>query len=267
LKRLLATVLFLLAVFSYGQVSDRFVLLDGGAFTMGSPANEPRRAGNETAHQVTVSSFYIGKYEVTQAEYQELMGANPSLFKGENLPVEQVNWFNAVAYCNRLSERDELKPAYAIAGQNVTWDKTANGYRLPTEAEWEYACRAGTSTPFSTGNNITSDQANFNGTLPYNNNSRTAYRQRTAPVGSFAPNSFGAYDMHGNVAEWCWDWHGEYARGEQTNPAGAASGGYRIFRGGGWNHSADFLRSARRSALAPSERGYFLGFRLVRNVE
>jgi formylglycine-generating enzyme required for sulfatase activity len=209
----------------------------------------------------------MGKYEVTQAEYQELTGTNPSLFKGENLPVEQVNWFSAVEYCNKRSEKEGLTPAYTINERIVTWDKTANGYRLPTEAEWEYACRAETLSAFYTGDNITSESANFNGGLPYNNNRASAFRRTTIAVGSLAPNSFGIYDMHGNVAEWCWDWHGEYARGDQANPSGAAAGGYKIFRGGGWNHPADFLRSAKRSALTPADRGNYLGFRLVRNAQ
>jgi formylglycine-generating enzyme required for sulfatase activity len=220
----------------------------------------------EFQRQVTVSSFYMGRHEVTQSEYEEVMGTNPSLLKGANLPVEQVRWFDAVEFCNKLSEKEGLNPVYTINGTTVTWNREANGYRLPTEAEWEYACRAGTQTIFYTGDTISSDQANFNGSAPYGNNTGSSYRRRTIQVGQFAPNTFGLYDMHGNVAEWCWDWQGEYARGDQTDPVGAASGGYRIFRGGGWNHGADFVRSAKRGAMVPAQRGHFLGFRVARNA-
>ena len=266
LKKIFVVVLLLRAAFSYALDPGGFVLVNGGTFTMGSPIGEPGRFGNELQWQVTVSSFYMGKYEVTQAEYQELMGTNPSYFKGPDLPVERVSWFDAVAYCNKLSEKEGLEPAYTIDSQNVSWNRSANGYRLPAEAEWEYACRAGTTTAFFTGNNITANEANYDGSRPYNNNAKGTYRQKTAPVGSFAPNSLGLYDMHGNVGEWCWDWNAEYTRGEQTDPTGAASGTYRVFRGGAWNHSADFLRSARRSGYTPSSRGDYLGFRLVRNA-
>ena len=234
---------------------------------MGSPAGEHGRMGNESQRQVTLSPFYMGKYEVTQAEYQELMGTNPSYFRGANLPVERVSWFDAIEYCNRLSEKFELTPVYTISGQNVIWNRSANGFRLPTEAEWEFAARAGTITPFYTGNNITTGQANYDGNRPYINNPRGLFRQRTMPVGSFPPNSFGLYDMHGNVGEWCWDWNTEYARGAQIDPVGAASGSHRVFRGGSWNHSADFLRSARRGANLPYAQVAYLGFRVVRNAD
>jgi formylglycine-generating enzyme required for sulfatase activity len=249
---LFVVLLFITAAFSYAQVPDGFIRINGGTFMMGSPQNETRRSSNEFQRQVTVSSFYMGKYEVTQAEYQDLTGTNPSYFKGPNLPVERVSWFDAIEYCNKLSVKEGLSPAYAINRQNVSWNRRANGYRLPTEAEWEYACRAGTVTPFYTGSNITGNQANYDGNRPYANNARTVSRGSTTPVGSFAPNSFGLYDMHGNVGEWCWDWNGEYPRGAQTDPLGAASGVYRVFRGGSWNHSAEFLRSARRSGNTPS---------------
>ena len=274
MKRLFIFVVLLTAAFSYSAPllnvvvpDDRFVRINGGTFIMGSPMDEPGRFSNEHQRQVTVSSFYMMKSGVTQAEYLELMGINPSYFRGPNLPVERVSWFDAIEFCNRLSERKGLRAVYTIDGKNVTWDRSANGYRLPTEAEWEFAARAGTITPFFTGNNITTGQANYDGNRPYNNNARGVFRQRTTPVGSFAPNSFGLYDMHGNVGEWCWDWNTEYARGPQINPAGAVFGSHRVFRGGSWNHAADFLRSARRGGALPTERGAFLGFRLVRNAE
>jgi formylglycine-generating enzyme required for sulfatase activity len=194
------------------------------------------------------------------------MRTNPSTFKGPNLPVENVSWFDAVEYCNKRSGKEGLTPAYTIsgAGGRVTWNRNANGYRLPTEAEWEYACRAGTTGPFSTGDNITTDQANYDGNYPYNNNARGTYRDRTTPAGSFDPNPWGLYDMHGNVWEWCWDWYGGYPGGAQTNPAGAASGSARIIRGGGWNYDASYARSAFRNYDIPYHRFINTGFRLVR---
>jgi formylglycine-generating enzyme required for sulfatase activity len=219
------------------QVSSSMVRINGGTFTMGSPASEPGRFDNEgPQHSVTVSSFYMGKYEVTQREWREVMGNNPSNFKGDDLPVEQVSWYDVVEYCNKRSQREGLAAAYTINGTNVTWNKSANGYRLPTEAEWEYACRAGTTTPFSTGNNITTSQANYNGNYPYNGNAKGTYQLKTTPAGSFAPNAWGLYDMHGNVWEWCWDWYGDYAQA-QTDPMGAGSGSSRVNRGGSWYYS------------------------------
>ena len=267
MRKLFVVVLLLTAAISYAKAPDGFVRIDGGTFMMGSPASEAGRSGNEVQRRITLSSFYMAQHPVTQAEYEELMGTNPSFFKGANLPVERVSWFEAVEFSNRLSERMGLTPVYTIDGTDVSWDRSANGFRLPTEAEWEFACRAETVTPFYTGANITTGQANFDGNRPYNNSSRGVYRERTTPIGSFQPNSFGLYDMHGNVGEWCWDWNGPYAAGEQTDPIGITSGAFRVFRGGSWNSSAQFLRSARRSGYNPSSKGYYLGFRLVRNAE
>ena len=266
-KIISVTALFFIAVFSHAQSSANMVRINGGTFLMGSPQTEPRRHSNELQRQVTLSPFFIGRYEVTQAEYQEIMGTNPSSFRGPNLPVEHVSWFDAIEFCNRLSEREGLKPSYTINGQQVIWDRSANGYRLPTEAEWEYCSRAGTITPFYTGDNITTDEANYNGNEPYLDNAAGIFRGMTLQVGSFSPNFFGLYDMHGNVGEWCWDWNVEYTGGAHANPQGAASGYYRVFRGGGWSHPADFLRSARRGGNLPAARESFLGFRLARNAE
>jgi formylglycine-generating enzyme required for sulfatase activity/TolB-like protein len=241
------------------------VRIQGGTFTMGSPTTEVDRGSSETQHQVTVGSFYMGKYEVTQREYQALMGTNPSRFKGDNLPVENVTWYDAVNYCNALSRKEGLTPAYTVSGTNVTWYFSANGYRLPTEAEWEYACRAGTTTPFSTGSNITTNQANYDGNYPYNGNAKGVYRQKTWAVGSGVANSWGLYDMHGNVWEWCWDWYGTYPSGSQTDPMGASSGTSRVKRGGGWYSNGQNLRSAYRNYNTPSTRDKTLGFRLVRS--
>jgi formylglycine-generating enzyme required for sulfatase activity len=159
---------------------------------------------------------------------------------------------------NNKSKDDELK-------WSVTWNRNADGYRLPTEAEWEYACRAETVAPFNTGDTITPDQANYDGNYPYNGNARGTYREKTMPVGSFAPNGWGLYDMHGNVEEWCWDWYGSYSKCSQTDPVGAVTGAYRVSRGGSWFIDGQSLRSAYRLYSAPSGRYYYLGFRLVRN--
>jgi formylglycine-generating enzyme required for sulfatase activity len=227
---------------------------------MGSPANEAGRYNDEgPQHQVTVSGFYMGKYEVTQAEYQAVMGTNPSYIKGSNLPVEQVSWFDAVEYCNKRSQREGLSPAYSISGtgdsRSVTWNRSANGYRLPTEAEWEYACRAGTTTPYHSGSGV--DNAGW-----YHSNSGNT----THSVGGKQPNAWGIYDMHGNVREWCWDWfgYGNYASGAQTDPMGASSGRNRVYRGGSWGSVAQYLRSASRAGNGPGDRNFRLGFRLVR---
>jgi formylglycine-generating enzyme required for sulfatase activity len=256
------------------------VRIGGGTFTMGSPATEVGRGSDETQHQVTISRpFYIGKYEVTQKEWVEVMGSNPSNWKGDNLPVENVSWYDVIEYCNKRSEKERLTPAYAIdktrsdgsngnGGDNVkwvvTWNRNANGYRLPTEAEWELACRAGTSAPFYTGSDITTSHANYNGNHPYNNNAKGVYREKTWAVGGGTPNPWGLYDMSGNVWEWCWDWYGSYSGGSQTDPSGAAAGSSRVLRGGSWVNDAQSLRSAARGNYTPSSRSYGLGFRLVR---
>jgi formylglycine-generating enzyme required for sulfatase activity len=245
--------------------SEGMVYIQGGTFTMGSPASEKDRYDDETQHQVTISKgFWMGKYEVTQKEWVAVMGSNPSYFKGDNLPVENVSWYDAIDYCNKRSVKEGLTAAYTRNGDNVTWNQNANGYRLPTEAEWEYACRAGTTAPFSTGGNITTDQANYDGNNPYNGNAKGTYREKTWPVGSGAANSWGLYDMHGNVYEWCWDWYGSYASGSQTDPTGAVSGNYRVLRGGGWSYGALGLRSASRDGSTPSDRVSDVGFRFVR---
>jgi formylglycine-generating enzyme required for sulfatase activity len=147
----------------------------------------------------------------------------------------------------------------------VSWDRNANGYRLPTEAEWEYACRAGTTTPFSTGGNITVSQANYHGQNPYNNAPGGEYRERTMPVGSFAPNAWGLHDMHGNVWEWCWDRYGGYPDENGTDPAGPSEGNFRVNRGGGWNDFGQHLRSAYRAVHPPGNKTFNLGFRVARN--
>ncbi|MCL2805460.1 MAG: SUMF1/EgtB/PvdO family nonheme iron enzyme [Treponema sp.] len=238
-------------------VPDNMVRINGGTFTMGSPENEPGRRSNEQQWQVTVSSFYMRKNLVTQKEYQDVMGTNTSFFKGDNLPVDSLTWYEAVEYCNKLSQREGLTPAYTINGTNVTWNVNANGYRLPTEAEWEYACRAGTTTAYNTGA-VINDSTGW-----YDVNSDG----RTHPVGFKRANAWGLFDMHGNVYEWCWDWYeSQYQSGPLTNPTGASFGTHRVLRGGSWFNEAIFARSANRNWHEPTDRYRHIGIRPVRSA-
>jgi formylglycine-generating enzyme required for sulfatase activity len=243
------------------NAQGNLVRIPGGDFIMGSPASEVSRDEDEIQHQVRVVSFYIGKNAVTQREFQEAMGTNPSAFQSPDLPVEQASWFDAIRYCNVRSIKEGLNPAYTIDGDQVTWDQRANGYRLPTEAEWEYACRAGTTTTFNTGDNFTSNDGNYDGTYSYNKNPVGIYRQTTTPGGTFAPNAWGLYDMHGNVYEWCWDWYAPYNSATQ-----AANTGGRVVRGGSWYSAPRYLRSGNRAYVAPGVQAYYIGFRVVRNA-
>jgi formylglycine-generating enzyme required for sulfatase activity len=239
--------------------SGNMVRIIGGTFTMGSPGNEKNRSSNEVQHPVTLGDFYMGKYPVTQKEYQEVMWTNPSNFKGDNLPVEMVSWYDAIEYCNKRSQKEGLIPAYTVNGENVTWNSNTSGYRLPTEAEWEYACRAGTLTAYNTGEGIS-----YN-TGWYDKNSGG----ETHPVGEYPANAWELYDMHGNVYEWCWDWYGDYTKKWNykdvlTDPQGESTGHFRISRGGCWKYDANLLRSAYRGYHQPTDRENCLGFRLVR---
>ena len=266
------------AMVTVGSIVE-MVQIPAGTFLMGSPWTEPGRDTNENYRTVndgivTMSSFSMGKYPVTQAQYKAVMnGADPSWFKGDDLPVERVSWYDAIVFCNRLSMMEGLTPAYRISGStdpsvwgavptssNATWNAVeivGTGYRLPTEAQWEYACRAGTTTAFNWGTNqITSAQANFDasGSL-YNGSPAGEYRGTTTVVGTFAPNAWGLYDMHGNVWEWCWD---------RLPTENIFSSNYRVFRGGSWSAYGRLVRSAVRSSYDPSVRGGDLGFRLAR---
>lgn len=264
---------------SAGQdyVGQNFVLIVGGTFEMGSPDTEGWRSEDEARHTVKVSDFFMSIYEVTQAEYAEVMGNHPSSFSGDDLPVEMVSWMDAVRYCNARSEKEGLTPVYTVEGQTVTWNRAADGYRLPTEAEWEYACRAGTETPFNTETSISAEEANYYGHYPYEiednyfsqGNLSTKpgeYRQTTVDVNSFSPNPWGLYNMHGNVGEWVWDYYGAYDTGAQTDPTGAETGTLRVYRGGGWNDFAKNMRSAYRAAMAEDKGSFNIGIRLVRNA-
>ena len=253
----------------------KLLLIKGGTFTMGSPASEPERVKNETQHSVTLSDFYLSEKAITNEQYCSFLNAksipsngqfnvsgygNQTLILAHNwgvqftngkwspasgkadFPVVYVTWYGAKAYCD--------------------W---ASG-RLQTEAEWEYACRAGTSTPFNTGNNLTTSQANYDGNYPYNNNYKGTYLKRTQPVGSYAPNAWGLYEMHGNVCEWCNDWYGDYSISAVSNPQGPSSGSRRGLRGGSWNSYATNCRSASRISRSPDYRSINFGFRLAASL-
>jgi len=265
-KILLFLVIYIFIVQSvYSQVQNPMIRIQGGTFLMGSPENEPGRNWTDEGpqHQVTVSSFYIAKFPVTQAEYQNIMGSNPSHHRGLDLPVEQVSWMDAVNYCNRRSIAEGLTPVYTINGNNVTWNRQANGYRLLTEAEWEYACRAGTQTPFYSG--TTMDDAGWyqGNTLVFIDGIR---HRSTFPVGQKIPNAWGLHDMHGNVLEWCWDWMAPYTPEPKTNPAGPATGARRIYRGGSFDFLDSWCRSAYRFGQHQNFRMFWVGFRVGRNA-
>ncbi len=264
----------------------KYVRVKGGDFLMGSPDDEVDRFSNETQHEVRVSTFYLCKYAVTVADFHKFIadsgyltdaerGGGSYLWDGKSLtlragvnwrhsivgnerevgeynhPVLHVSWNDAVAYCHWLSE------------------KTGKSFRLPSEAEWEYACRAGEPKPFSTGDNLTTAQANYRGDAPYNNNEKGVFRYNTVPVYYFKPNGWGLYNMHGNVLEWCRDWYGENyydeckAKGMVENPQGIENGSYRVFRGGSWLNYAVYCRSAYRNVFTPGNRLSTVGFRLV----
>jgi eukaryotic-like serine/threonine-protein kinase len=225
----------------------------GGKFMMGSPESEKDRSDSESPqHQVTVSEFYLGQTLVTQAQYQAIMGNNPSSFKGnDKLPVERVSWLDAVAFCEKLSQ------------------KTKRTYRLPSEAEWEYACRAGTNTPYAFGETINPLAVNYDSNYPYGGAAKGEYREKTTPIGSFPPNLFGLYDMHGNLWEWCLDEYTNNYNGAPTD--GSARGDTisreenkrRLLRGGSWVTNAQNCRSAYRHDYTASVRNVYIGFRVV----
>jgi formylglycine-generating enzyme required for sulfatase activity len=238
------------------KVTGDLIFIDGGTFQMGSTSGE---ADERPVHSVTASSFYLGKYEVTQKQWIAVMSSNPSNFKGDNLPVEQVSWYDAVDFCNRLSAKEGLQPCYTISGTTVSCDFSRNGYRLPTEAEWEYAARGGRSS-----RGYTYAGGSDAGAVGwYSGNSGST----THAVGGKQANELGLYDMSGNVWEWCWDWYGSYGSGAQTDPRGPSSGQYRLLRGGSWSSSLDaILRASSRLWAGPGSRFLnFSGFRVARS--
>ena len=216
-----------------------FVKVKAGTFLMGSPLSEDNRSSDETQHAVTISrSFEICATQVTQKQWAAVMGSNPSPFKGDNRPVETVSWFDCQEFISKLNRSQKT---YV--------------YRLPTEAEWEFACRGGTQTAYSFMDPSSLHEYSWS----YSNSDG-----KTSDVGMLKPNPIGLYDMHGNVWEWCQDWYGPYNTSNDHNPTGPSSGSFRVFRGGSWGNDAQYLRSAYRGYNVPSARYYSLGFRLVR---
>jgi sulfatase modifying factor 1 len=256
------------------------VQIPAGTFMMGSPKDEAERRDDEVRHEVTLSkAFWLGQTPVTQAQWQAVMGTSPSEFKGNpNRPVEQVSWYDAIEFCNQLTamanEADArlgLTPCYRISkieraeggaqsgsirSAEVELIAGANGYRLPTEAEWEYAYRAGTTTAYSFGD----DESMLAKHAWFDENSG----ESTHPVATKRSNAWGLFDMHGNVDEWCWDWYGEYPSGAVTDPQGPRSGSGRVLRGGSWLGFSQYCRAAYRSADDPDFRYDDLGFRVAR---
>ena len=247
-----------------------YVRIEAGEFTMGSPAGELGRDDDEVQHQVTITrAFELKATEVTQAEWQAVMGNNPSYFAacGGNCPVENVSWYDAVDYMNRLSDNEGLARCYANDAERAFAGLDCPGYRLPTEAEWEYAARAGTQTAFYTGG-ITHPfdceplDPNLDLAGWYCGNAGDT----THPVGLKQVNAWGLYDMHGNVLEWVQDWYGGYPAGAAVDPLGSAAGVVRVVRGGSWSLVAGFARSAGRFWFDPGPRNFNFGFRPARSL-
>lgn len=240
------------------NIKLELVEIPGGPFTMGALKLEVQSYDSERPqHKVTISPFFMGKFTITQEQWRVIaadkslkvardLELDPAHFKGANRPVEQVSWEEAAEFCARLAK------------------KTGRTYRLPTEAEWEYACRAGTTTPFAFGATITPEIVNYGGNYPYADAPKGEYRSETIPVGSLGvANAFGLFDLHGNVLEWCQDWYGEYKAEDQTDPTGPRDGQYRVLRGGSWYAYGGSCRAAYRGGYAPADRGNDLGFRCV----
>jgi formylglycine-generating enzyme required for sulfatase activity len=244
----------------------KMVLILGGTFDMGSPETEIDRHKNESPqHRVTVPSFFMSEFPIVQAHWamvaqmqqiERKLEISPARFKGTDRPVENVNWFEAVEFCQRLSR------------------ESGRIYRLPTEAEWEYACRAGTTTPFHYGETITTAIANYDGTDDaegkwsgsYDRGPKGIYRQETTPVNTFPPNAFGLYDMHGNLWEWCLDhWHDNYQDAPTNGSAWLSNdnNAFRLLRGGSWVDVPRYCRSATREDITPVNRNDNIGFRFV----
>jgi len=251
--------------------------IPAGTFIMGSPNSEPGRNTIETQHQVRLSEFKLSKYEVTVKQFKAFVDATGYVTDAENGvggKVGSIVWTGtALDYKTEANWRCNEKGnprrpnEYNCPVVHVSWNDAEAfaewmGCRLPTEAEWEYACRAGTTTIFNLGNNLTTSQANYDGNSSFKN-SRSEFREKIMVVGCFTPNKWGLFDMHGNVCEWCSDWYGDYPTKAQINPKGPATGKRRTSRGGGWMYNAQRIRSADRGADLPANRTCYRGFRLA----
>jgi formylglycine-generating enzyme required for sulfatase activity len=264
---------------TFDDPAPGMVWIPAGGFIMGSPTGEPGRMFYETQHLVTLTKeLYVAPYEVTQSEWQAVMGWNESYYLGPNHPVETVTWYDAASYCNQRSVLEGLTPVYLIEGATydgvhiasaaVSWNQEANGYRLLTEAEWEYACRATSMTAFCNGPITYTICSPVDPSLDlvgwYCGNTPST----THDVGGKAANAWGLKDMHGNVYEWCWDWWDwqDYPGGAMQDPIGPPAGSRRCIRGGGWGYGPASCRSAHRSNDVPNYRGYSVGLRVARTV-
>ncbi|MDR2942436.1 MAG: formylglycine-generating enzyme family protein [Treponema sp.] len=268
------------------SAKNEMVQIPGGSFQMGDTKDEGEN-DEKPVHEVTLTGFSMSKYEVTQAQYQAVMGSNPSYFDGVagrkpasgevqgNRPVENVSWYDAIVFCNKLSMAENLSPAYSISGStnpadwgnvpesnNSTWNAVtivsgSTGYRLPTEAQWEYAAKGGNGSP----GNYSYAGSNTAGEVAWTSENSN---DMTHEVGKKSPNDFGLYDMSGNVWEWCWDRYGDYPSEAQIDPTGAASGSFRVNRGGSWNYYVVKARSVYRGTRLLYSGSNYIGFRLVR---
>jgi formylglycine-generating enzyme required for sulfatase activity len=258
------------------------VNIPAGTFTMGSPATEVDRAADETQYQVTLDAYRMSKYDITNTQYAAFLNAksigSDGLYAAGAYPTQALIYDSYVAYSGSYDfglhySGTQWVPVVGYENNpliDVTWYGAAEyatyvGGTLPTEAQWEYACRAGTTTPFNTGTCLTNLQANYSWSSPFSTctNTVTTPLSKTQPVGSYAPNAYGLYDMHGNVWQWCADWYGAYPTTAQTNPTGATTGSYRVGRGGGWVYGAQYCRSAYRTYCNPDYNRNELGFRVV----